>query len=71
MLSIDTGTVDDLPQIRALLAKYADLPADFADASLVALCDRIKIWDIASVDSDFTLYRGRDKQRFHNRFFDE
>jgi predicted nucleic acid-binding protein len=70
-LSIDTGPVDDLPQIRALLAKYADLPADFADASLVALCDRIKIWDIASVDSDFTLYRGRDKRRFHNRFFDE
>lgn len=69
-LTIDTGTVDDLSRIRAILAKYADLPADFADASLVALCERLKIWDVASVDSDFTVYRGRDKQRFRNRFFD-
>ena len=69
-LTIDTGTVADLPRIRAILEKYADLPADFADASLVALCERIKVWDVASVDGDFTIYRGRDKQRFNNRFFD-
>ena len=69
-LSIDTGTVDDLPRIRAILEKYADLPADFADASLVALCARIKVWDVASVDSDFTIYRGRNKQRFNNRLFE-
>ena len=67
-LTIDTSTVDDLPRIRAILEKYADLPADFADASLVALCERLKVWDIASVDSDFTIYRGRDKRRFNNRF---
>ena len=67
-LTIDTGTVNDLPRIRAILEKYADLPADFADASLVALCERLKIWDIASVDSDFTIYRARDKRRFNNRF---
>lgn len=69
-LTIDTGTVADLPRIRAILEKYADLPADFADASLVALCERIKVWDVASVDDDFTIYRGRDKQRFNNLFFD-
>jgi predicted nucleic acid-binding protein len=68
-LTIDSHTADDLPRIRAILEKYADLPADFADASLVALCDRIKVWDVASVDSDFTVYRGRDKRRFNNRFF--
>lgn len=60
----------NLPQIRAVLEKYADLPADFADASLVALCERIKVWDVASVDGDFTIYRGRDKRRFNNLFFD-
>ena len=69
-LTIDTGAVADLPRIRAILEKYADLPADFADASLVALCERIKVWDVASVDDDFTIYRGRNKQRFNNRFFD-
>jgi len=30
---------------------------------------RLKVWDIASVDSDFTIYRGPDKRRFNNRFF--
>ena len=68
-LTIDIRTVDDLPRIRAILEKYADLPADFADASLVALCERLKVWDVASVDSDFTIYRGPDKRRFNNRFF--
>lgn len=68
-LTIDPHTVEDLPRIRAILEKYADLPADFADASLVALCDRIKVWDVASVDGDFTLYGGRDQRRFNNRFF--
>lgn len=65
-LNIDTGTVDDLPRIRAILEKYVDLLANFADASLVALCERIKRWDIVSVDSDFTIYRGRDKRCFNN-----
>lgn len=69
-LAIDAGTVDDLTRIRAILAKYADLPADFADASLVALWGRLKIWDVASVDRDFTVYRGPDKQRFRNCFLD-
>lgn len=69
-LTIDTDTVENLPRIRAILEKYADLPADFADASLVALCERIKVWDVASVDGDFTIYRGRDKQHFNNLFFD-
>lgn len=68
-LTIDSHTAEDLPRIRAILEKYADLPADFADASLVALCERLKVWDVASVDSDFTVYRGRDKRRFNNRFF--
>jgi len=69
-MTIDIGTVNDLDRIRAILEKYADLPADFADASLVALCERLKIWHVASVDKDFTIYRSRDKRRFSNRFFE-
>ncbi|MEZ5582129.1 MAG: PIN domain-containing protein [Candidatus Competibacteraceae bacterium] len=69
-LTIDAGTVNDLDRIRTVLENYADLPADFADASLVALCERLKVWHVASVDSDFTIYRGRDKRRFSNRFFE-
>jgi predicted nucleic acid-binding protein len=67
--AIDTGTPSDLPRIRALMAKYADLPADFADASLVALCERIGSTTVASVDSDFTIYRTASRQVFRNLFF--
>ena len=59
-----------MPRMRAVLEQYADLPADFADASPVASCERIKVWDVASADGDFTIYRGRDKRRFNNLFSD-
>ena len=70
-LHIDTSTKDDLPRIRALFEKYSDLPADFADASLVALCERLHISYVASVDSDFTIYRSEAGQSFLNLFFYE
>ncbi|MBK1705161.1 hypothetical protein [Halochromatium glycolicum] len=46
----------------------SDLPADFADASLVALCERRRITRVASVDSDFTVYRMQDRRGFSNLF---
>ena len=60
----------DLPRIRAILDKDADLPADFADASLVALCERLKVIRVASVDSDFMIYRTRDRRPLRNLFFE-
>lgn len=65
---IDTESVGDLPRITEILGKYRDLPADFADASLVALCDRLGCYDIASIDQDFTIYRGAGKRAFRNLF---
>jgi len=41
---------------------------DFADASLVVLCERMKIREIASVDSDLGIYRTREKKVFKNVF---
>lgn len=69
-LTIDCGTAEDLPRIRVLLEKYGDLPADFADASLIALCERLNTSLVASADDDFTIYRTRNKQPFINLFFD-
>nr|VFJ86493.1 MAG: hypothetical protein BECKLFY1418B_GA0070995_100357 [Candidatus Kentron sp. LFY]VFK13744.1 MAG: hypothetical protein BECKLFY1418C_GA0070996_100431 [Candidatus Kentron sp. LFY] len=69
-LTIDRETPGDLPRIRALLNKYRDLPADFADASLVALCERMRVMDVASVDSDFSIYRARERHYFRNLFFE-
>ncbi len=67
-LTIDAGTAQDLPRICAIMDKYRDLPADFADAALVALCDRLNCYDVASVDHEFTIYRGASKRAFRNRF---
>lgn len=67
-LRIDEETGRDLPRITAILDKYRDLPADFADASLVALCERLDCYDVASVDADFTIYRSASRKAFRNRF---
>ncbi|MFH1567649.1 MAG: PIN domain-containing protein [Gemmatimonadota bacterium] len=65
-LTCDGGTHEDLPRIAAIMAKYQDLPADFADASLVALAERRALYDVISVDDDFTVYCAAARRRFHN-----
>ena len=67
-IEIDQDTAADLPRITVLLDKYRDLPADFADASLVALAERLNVSRVASIDSDFTIYRLAGKGRFENVF---
>jgi len=67
-LEIDQGTSSDLPRIIALLEKYRDLPADFADVSLLALAERLNLSRVASIDSDFAIYRLSGKRRFENVF---
>jgi len=65
-LTIDQQTATDLPRIVEIMAKYADLPADFADASLVALCERQRITQIATFDKDFDIYRLADGKQLAN-----
>lgn len=67
-LEIDGSTSADLPRIVALLDKYRDMPADFADASLVALAERLNLSRVASVDRDFAIYRALGKRAFENVF---
>ncbi len=50
------------------MTKYADVPMDFADATIVAACERLQIREIITLDSDFLIYRLRDRQHFHNLF---
>lgn len=47
----------DLKAIRHLTQKYADLPADFADTSLIAVAEKMNIEYVVSIDSDFYAYR--------------
>jgi predicted nucleic acid-binding protein len=69
---IEAGTLrvlpfgpSDVPRVRALMAKYRDLPMDFADAVLVRAAERERIRTIFTVDRrDFGLYRPLGMARF-------
>jgi uncharacterized protein len=68
-LVLEPVTARDQSRIFELLDVYADLPADLADVSLVALAERLKLRRIATVDSDFAVYRINGKQPFENVFW--
>ena len=68
---IDTGTAADLPRIVEIMNKYSDLPADFADASLMAMCERRGINEIATLDKDFNVYQLSSGDKLRNVFYDE
>lgn len=57
---------DDLGVMLSLGRKYADVPMDFADASLVALAMRAGMDTILSLDRDFDIYRLAHKKSFRN-----
>ncbi|MBI5788303.1 MAG: PIN domain-containing protein [Candidatus Schekmanbacteria bacterium] len=40
-----------------LMEQYANVPMDFADASLVAMGEEFEISDVFTLDSDFSIYR--------------
>ena len=48
---------NDMPRILDLTDKYADLPMDFADASLVVTAEKSGIREIISLDKGFDIYR--------------
>ncbi len=56
-LSIKDLDEQHLFRITALTEKFSDVPMDLADASLVAISETLKISEIASIDSDFYVYR--------------
>ena len=56
-----TGAVST---IRAIMLKYRDVPADFADACLIHMADELDTGDILTLDSDFISYRWRRTRPF-------
>jgi hypothetical protein len=54
----------DLPGLESLMKQYADVPMDFADATLVYLAQRERLSAVFTVDSDFLVYRIGSRQRF-------
>jgi predicted nucleic acid-binding protein len=62
VLGIDDG---DLPELEALMKRYADRPMDFADATLVHLARRERLNAVFTIDhDDFETYRIDGRRRF-------
>ena len=59
---------NDIPRIMELTDKYADVPIDFADATLLVAAEKTGIRKIASLDSDFDIYRLSDKTQVKNLY---
>jgi len=57
---------NDMPRLVELTGKYADLPMDFADATLVITAEKTGIREIISLDKDFNIYRLPGKEKIHN-----
>ena len=66
-IEIPDITKQNLGRIQELINKYADLPMDLADASLVILAEELGHGRILSTDMrDFNTYRWKNHQPFQN-----
>ena len=45
------------PGLVALMRRYANVPMDYADGTLVVLADRLDMVRVLTLDSDFGVYR--------------
>ncbi|HEX4858389.1 MAG TPA: VapC toxin family PIN domain ribonuclease [Usitatibacteraceae bacterium] len=67
---IAAQTSDACKRMAALMDKYADLPMDLADASLVVLAEEMGSGRILSTDRrDFKSYRWKNRKPFTNLMF--
>lgn len=65
MITIDTPPRDILPRIQQLMTRYADLPMDFADATIVELAERLDSDTVFTLDErDFHIYQPRHRPHF-------
>jgi predicted nucleic acid-binding protein len=59
---------NDMYRVVELTGKYADIPMDFADATLVITAEKTGIREIISLGSDFDIYRLPGKEQIRNIF---
>ena len=52
----------EVPRVVALMARYESVPMSFADACLVRLSELLPKAVIATLDSDFRVYRRNGRQ---------
>ena len=65
VVRVEDVLATDLERMRLLMEQYADLPMDFADASLVVLAERLKVYRIFTLDRrGFGVFRPRHAHGF-------
>ncbi len=55
-----------LERIIQLSKKYSDVPMDLADSSLVVIAELTNITDIITIDSDYYIYKTKNKKSLNN-----
>lgn len=62
---VDFSQADDLAEAARRMEKYADLPMDYADATLVLLGERLKVFEILTLDRrGFSVFKTSHGKRF-------
>ena len=65
VIEIVPSNIESLKKTKSLMKKYADLPIDFADASIVCSARETGMQNIVTFDSkDFNIYRLPKKKNF-------
>jgi predicted nucleic acid-binding protein len=65
VVEIVPSSTDSLKKTKNLMKKYADLPMDFADATIVCLATETGMQNIATFDKkDFAIYKLPKKKSF-------
>jgi predicted nucleic acid-binding protein len=67
-LQIFTLEQSHLIRVITLTEKFSDVPMDLADASLIVASENTRFTEIASIDSDFYIYRDIRKKYLQNIF---
>lgn len=62
---LEVVAVEDHAALARIISKYADLPCDYADASLIWVAEKTGVLQIATIDQDdFSVYRVRGRRGF-------
>jgi predicted nucleic acid-binding protein len=64
LLAVHDLSTSEVLRMRELMERYADVPMDFADASLVTTAETLNVRKIFTLDSDFRIYRTADGGTF-------
>jgi hypothetical protein len=65
---VDFSGAEDLADAARRMEKYADLPMDYPDATLVLLAERLGVFDVLTLDRrGFQVYRSTKGQALQTR----